>query len=66
MPKYFTYEIKTRVKVNDHAIRGIPNSPGKEGIIIDHLNSWQYDYDVLHDDGTIGRYKEIELNLVHN
>lgn len=65
MPKYFTYDLKTRVIVNDHAIKGMPCSTGKEGIVIEHLNSWQYDYLVLYDDGTYGKYAEIELNMIH-
>lgn len=65
MPKYFTYDLQSKVKVNDRAIRDMPADVDKEGVIIEHLESWQYDYLVLHDDGTLGKYKEIELNKLN-
>ncbi|OLF88746.1 SPBc2 prophage-derived uncharacterized protein YorP [Bacillus licheniformis] len=43
----------------------MPSFVGLKGVIIDKVNSWQYDYDVLHYNGEIGRYKESELNLIH-
>jgi len=65
MPKYFTYDLQTRVKVNDHAIKGMPSDVDKEGVIIEHLDSWQYDYLVLLDNGSLGTFREIELNKLN-
>ncbi|MCF7618568.1 YorP family protein [Bacillus sonorensis] len=66
MPKYWSYDINDEVEVNSNAKYGMPSFIGLKGIIIDRINSWQYDYDVLHfSNGEVGRYKESELNLIH-
>ncbi|MCY9156322.1 YorP family protein [Bacillus haynesii] len=65
MPKYWTYNVNDEVEINSNAKYGMPSFVGLKGVIIDQVNSWQYDYDVLHYNGEIGRYKESELNLIH-
>jgi hypothetical protein len=64
MPKYWTYEIGDEVIVNEKAQNGMPDSVGKKGVIIDFLEVSQYDYEVLLQDGSLGRFREIELNKV--
>ncbi|MGM7720656.1 YorP family protein [Metabacillus sp. Hm71] len=65
MPKYFIYNIGDELVVNDHAKKGAPYDVGKKGEVVDRLEVSQYDYELLLEDGTLGRFKEIELNKVH-
>lgn len=65
MPKYYTYEIGDRVIVNYKAKQGMRCDVGKKGVILDTLEVSQYDYEVLMDYGTLGRFKEIELNKLN-
>lgn len=65
MPKRFTYEVGDTVIVNDHSKKQIPYEIGKKGEIVDTLEVSQYDYEVLLDDGTLCRFKEIELNKLN-
>lgn len=62
MAKYWIYDIEDCVVVNEYAKQGLPNDVGKTGKVIDKLYASQYDYDVLLEDGTVSRFKEIELN----
>ncbi|MBD1379082.1 YorP family protein [Metabacillus arenae] len=65
MPKYFTFEIGDMVIVNDHSKNQIPYEVGKKGQIISTLEVSQYDYEVLLENGTLCRFREIELNKLY-
>jgi YorP protein len=64
MPKYWTFEIGDEVIVNEKAQNGMLDSVGKKGVILDFLEVSQYDYEVLLEDGSLGRFRETELNKV--
>jgi len=65
MPKYYIFEIGDEIIVNDHAKQGMGYDVGKRGTILDTLEVSQYDYEVLLEDGCLGRFKEIELNKLN-
>jgi YorP protein len=64
MPKFWSYEVGDEVIVNENAKNGMPDSVGKKGVILDFLEVSQYDYEVLLEDGSLGRFRETELNKV--
>jgi hypothetical protein len=61
MPKFWSYEVGDEVIVNENAKNGMPDSVGKKGVILDFLEVSQYDYEVLLEDGSLGRFRENEL-----
>jgi hypothetical protein len=50
------------VIINQKALNGIPNRIGEKAIILDQIDSFNYDYQVLFDDGELSKVKESELN----
>jgi ribosomal protein L21E len=66
MPKYWTYKVGDKVIVNEKAKKGMPDSVGKAGVILSFLEVSSYDYEVLLEDRSIGKFKEIELNKINS
>jgi hypothetical protein len=64
MPKYWTYDVTTRVQINHLAKNDIPSCVGLKGYIIDQLESVKWDYELLLDNATLVRVKENEITIV--
>jgi hypothetical protein len=61
--KLFKYEIGSEVIVNENAKKFMPSYVGRKGVIEATLSAGSYDYEVGFDKSSIGRFKEIELDL---
>ncbi|MBW7976821.1 YorP family protein [Bacillus velezensis] len=64
MPKFWTYPVGLKVIINENAKKACPHHVGREGKIIEQMNSATYDYLVSDETGDITFFKEHELNPV--
>jgi hypothetical protein len=64
LPKYWSYELNTRVQINHLVKNDLPSCVGLKGYIIDQLESVSWDYELLLDNGTLARVRESEITSV--
>lgn len=64
MPRYWSYEIGDRIRINSSASDGMSMTINKKGVIFELLDNVLYDYRVKFDDYTYGKYKESEIDLL--
>ncbi|MGG3890226.1 YorP family protein [Metabacillus fastidiosus] len=64
-PKCYKYNLGEVLKVNEKAKYGMPNTVHKTGKVIHLLDVSQYDYEILLEDNSTGRFKECELDRIN-
>jgi hypothetical protein len=64
MPRYWSYDIGTQVQINANAWVDLPNLVGLQGVIVEHLNSVRFDYELYLETGDLVRVQENEINIV--
>lgn len=66
IPRYWSYPIGQRVRVNEAADYFYPGITGREGIIMEHVEQGLIDYGVKLGCGGLYRLREHELDVIPN
>ncbi|MDQ0927769.1 hypothetical protein QFZ25_001829 [Bacillus atrophaeus] len=64
LPKFWSYPLGLKVKINESTRLTCPHHVGRKGKIIELLHSATYDYAVSDETGDITFFKEHELNPI--
>jgi hypothetical protein len=63
LPKYWSYDVKTKIIINNTALDLI-DCIDKQGVIIHKHEGILFDYEILLETGELVRVRESEINIV--